>query len=68
MLKRNVGTPDRVIRIVLGIALLAFTFFGSGPLRWLGLLGLVSLGTAVLGSCPVYSLFGISTCPLTRKP
>jgi hypothetical protein len=57
----NEGAVDRTIRVVVGVGLLALTFVG--PRTWLGLIGLVPLGTGILGYCPLYGLFGISTCP-----
>ncbi len=61
---RNVGTIDRVIRIVLGLALLALIVLVDAPWRWVGLVGLVPLLSAVAGFCPLYSLLGMSTCPM----
>jgi hypothetical protein len=58
----NVGKVDRIVRIILGLALLAVVLLGQGPLRWLGLIGIVPLATAFMGWCPAYSLFGMSTC------
>jgi cadmium resistance protein CadD (predicted permease) len=57
---RNEGTLDRVLRIALGIALLALVWVG--PRSMLGLLGLIPLATGVFGFCPLYSLLGVSTC------
>jgi len=61
----NVGVIDRVIRVVAGIALLAFAlgyiFPGTGW-NWAGWIGVVPILTAVLGWCPAYTLLGISTC------
>jgi hypothetical protein len=63
-MKNNVGGIDRIIRIVMGLAALGAGYhFGS----WLGLIGLVPLLTAFVGSCPLYSLLGFSTCPLKQK-
>ena len=56
----NSGTIDRVIRVVLGIGLLSIVFVG--PHTMWGLLGLVPLLTAAIGSCPIYTLLGIGTC------
>lgn len=68
MLVRNEGTPDRIIRGVLGIALLAAIFALSGLWQWLaGIVGLVLLVTAIVGMCPAYQLLGISTCPIQPK-
>ncbi len=59
-LATNEGAVDRTIRIVAGIALLSLIWIG--PKTLLGLIGLVPLATGILGYCPLYSVFGISTC------
>ncbi len=64
-LTTNEGTIDRVIRIVVGAALLALTFLGPKTL-W-GLVGLVPLITGIAGTCPLYSILGLSTCPLKSR-
>ncbi|MFT0860761.1 DUF2892 domain-containing protein [Ancylobacter sp. G4_0304] len=64
---RNVGNLDRALRVVIGLALLSLLFLLDGNLRWLGLIGLVPLLTAFLGTCPLYSLVGLSTCPLAPR-
>tara|TARA_R110002074_G_scaffold127707_7_gene267273 strand:+ start:3741 stop:3938 length:198 start_codon:yes stop_codon:yes gene_type:complete len=62
MLARNVGTIDRILRIVIGAALLvAFFMSPDSGLRWLYLIGLIPLVTGLLGSCLMYRLFGYST-------
>jgi hypothetical protein len=67
MFARNVGGIDRVIRIVVGLALVAGYFLNpDASLRWLYLLGIIPLATGVLGTCGLYSLIGISTCPVKR--
>jgi hypothetical protein len=60
MFKQNVGGLDRLIRIAIGMALLALIFVGPQTL-W-GLVGLVPLLTGVLRTCPIYSLIGVNTC------
>lgn len=55
----NVGTIDRALRIAVGLALLALVFVGPKTL-W-GLIGLVPLGTALIGFCPAYRLLGMRT-------
>jgi hypothetical protein len=55
---KNVGSADRNIRIVLGIAII---IIGVAMQSWWGLVGLVPLLTAGLNFCPLYSIFGIST-------
>jgi hypothetical protein len=66
-MKQNVGAADRAVRIVLGLGLLSAIFFVEGSVRWFGLVGLIPLATGLVGSCPLYSLFGLSTC-LVAKP
>jgi len=64
MFKRNVGTIDRVFRIVLGLILIALVF--TGPQTPWGWIGIVPLVTGFMRTCPLYTLFGLSTCPLGR--
>jgi hypothetical protein len=52
------------VRVVLGVGALSLTVVG--PQTMWGLLGLVPLATALLGSCPLYTLLGISTCPMKK--
>ena len=57
---RNVGTIDRILRIVVGLGLISLAFWGpKTPWGWLGVVPLI---TAALGWCPPYSLLGINTC------
>jgi hypothetical protein len=63
LLARNEGAADRTIRVLLGIALLSLYLFGPET-RW-ALLGLAPLLTGLIGTCPLYSLLGIHTCPVT---
>jgi len=59
---RNEGTIDRVLRVGLGVALIALVFVGpQTPWGWLGL---VPLLTGMVGSCPLYRLVGVNTCKL----
>ncbi len=58
----NMGSIDRIVRAVVGIALLSLVFLLEGGVRWFGLIGIVPLVTAALGWCPAYLPFGISTC------
>ena len=58
-MKRNEGTIDRVVRVALGVALLALVFVG--PQTWLGLIGVVPLVTGLVGYCPLYRVLGLST-------
>jgi len=65
LLKRNEGSVDRVLRVALGLGLLSLVFVG--PQTWWGLVGIVPLLTGLIGSCPLYSLFGWSTCSLKTQ-
>lgn len=60
----NVGTIDRAIRVVVGLALVAAFFYAPGESAWryLYLIGLVPLVTGLAGSCPAYRVLGLSTC------
>lgn len=60
----NEGTIDRVLRVLLGIALLSLVFFGPKTL-W-GLVGVIPILTGLAGFCPLYAVLGIRTCPMTR--
>jgi hypothetical protein len=62
---RNVGVIDQYVRIVAGLALVAFAFQDGIEIQgwhWLGFIGFVVLLTAFFRNCPLYSAFGISTC------
>ena len=61
---KNEGTIDRALRVIAGAALVSLVFVGpETPWGWIGLVPLV---TGLVGNCPVYSLLGISTCPIKR--
>ena len=68
MFKKNEGTVDRALRIVAGLALIAAFFaMPEASYRWAFLIGIVPLATGLMGSCPVYSILGISTCPVKKS-
>ena len=56
----NESTFDRIVRAVLGILLISVVFVG--PKTAWGLLGFVPLLTGLVGFCPLYRFFGVSTC------
>ncbi|HYN39177.1 MAG TPA: DUF2892 domain-containing protein [Rhodospirillales bacterium] len=61
---KNVGTIDRVLRIVAGLVLIALVFVGpQTPWGWIGI---VPLATALIGWCPAYRLIGVNTCAIGR--
>lgn len=59
---RNEASWDRILRVVLGLVLLSLVFVGPQTL-W-GMLGAVPLLTGLMGYCPLYQLFGFSSCPI----
>jgi len=63
-MKKNVGSFDKIFRIVVGIAVLSLLFLLEAPMNYLGLIGLVPLGTALMNWCPLYTLLGINTCKI----
>jgi hypothetical protein len=63
-MQSNEGMVDRLVRVVLGLGLLALIFVG--PKTWLGLIGLVPLITGFVGFCPLYRLIGVRTGPAAR--
>jgi hypothetical protein len=63
-MQTNEGTADRLIRIVVGLGLLALVFVGpQTPWGWIGVVPLV---TGLVGYCPLYRLIGFNTCPAKR--
>jgi hypothetical protein len=61
MLKINIGSVDRVLRVILGLVLIALVFVGpQTPWGWLGVIPLV---TGLVRFCPLYTLLGVNTCP-----
>jgi hypothetical protein len=65
ILPHNESALDRSLRVIVGLALLSLVFVGpQTPWGWLGL---VPLATGLLGSCPIYTLFGLSTCPIAGR-
>ena len=69
MLKQNEGSTDRIIRVFVGIGLVATgLFWSTGVMQIIAYgIGAVALITGVLGFCELYAVFGISTMPAKRK-
>lgn len=64
LLPLNEHVIDRAIRVVLGVVLLSLVFVGpQTPFGWIGLLPLL---TGLVGSCPLYTVLGIGTCPVKK--
>ncbi len=68
MFTTNVGGIDRALRILVGLALLAWFFLdrGEGAWHYAKLIGIVPLLTGLFGTCPAYSILGLSTCPMKK--
>lgn len=62
-MKKNVGTIDKAIRVILALVLFSLFFILDGNSRYWALLGFVPLATGLMNFCPLYTLFGLSTCP-----
>ncbi|MDD3732161.1 MAG: DUF2892 domain-containing protein [candidate division Zixibacteria bacterium] len=58
-MNKNIGTADKIIRIIVGIIIIALGIYYRS---WWGLLAVIPLGTAVFGFCGLYPLLGINTC------
>lgn len=56
---KNIGSADRILRIIIGLAVLGAGYYYHS---WWGLVGLVPLLTATFRVCPAYLPFGLSTC------
>jgi hypothetical protein len=65
----NVGTIDQYVRIVVGLALIAYALQDGPSIQgwhWIGFIGLVPLATAFFKSCPIYTVLGISSCTVRQ--
>ncbi len=60
MFSINEGLIDRLLRIIVGIGLIALVFVG--PMTPLGWIGVIPLFTGIVGWCPIYTVLGIKTC------
>lgn len=67
MFKNNVGGLDRGVRIIAGLVLLALFFiYPDASWRYFALIGVIPLFTGLFGTCPLYSIIGLSTCPVKK--
>ena len=67
-MKINVGNPDRILRVAIGLALIAAAAFDVPYIGAWGYIGVVPLLTGLFGICPAYSIFGFNSCPIKNKP
>lgn len=63
-MQKNVGGIDKLMRILVGIALIAWAVLGGPLWAWVGI---VPVTTGLLGWCPLYPLLKINTCPLRKN-
>lgn len=66
-MNKNVGRIDAVIRIILSLIFFSLFFILEGNLRFLAVVGIIPLVTGLIGTCPLYMILGIKTCPLKTK-
>ncbi len=59
-MKQNVHNIERVVRVVIGLAIVSLVFIG--PQSAWGWLGLIPIATGLTGRCPPYAMLGIDTC------
>ncbi len=64
-MKANVGGIDRILRALVGVALIALA--ATHVIGVWGYIGVVPLLTAAIGFCPAYTLLGLSTCPMKKN-
>lgn len=64
-MKINVGTIDRVLRVLAGLTLV--TLAATGTVGIWGWIGVVPLATGLFKFCPAYVLFGLNTCPMEKR-
>ena len=65
IMKLNVGSIDRAVRIIIGIVLIALA--ATNTVGWWGWLGIILLLTGLFRFCPLYRMLGICTCPISNK-
>lgn len=63
-MKKNVGSVDKIVRIVLGLAIGAAGYYYQS---WWGLIGIIPFATALISFCPVYTLLKLSTAEKTKE-
>ena len=65
-MKKNVGNADKAVRIILALVAVYFAYTGTFEAAWvtyvLYAVAIIMLLTSLMGSCPCYSIFGMSTC------
>ncbi len=64
MMQNVCSTTERIVRVIIGLAILSLVYFlrDQGAVRYLGLVGFIPIGTAVIKYCPISHLLGFNTC------
>jgi hypothetical protein len=62
-MKANIGKIDKIIRIIIGLAIAGVGLYFQS---WWGLLAIIPIATAIFSFCGLYTIFGISTCPMKK--
>lgn len=64
-MEKNIGTVDKIIRVLIGLALIALVFVGpQTPWGWIGVPFIL---IALVGVCPIYKIIGVSSCKVCKK-
>ncbi len=63
-MKKNIGSIDKIIRIVVGLIIAIWGFMDS---NWFGLIAIIPIATAFINFCPLYTIFGLNTCKIKSK-
>ena len=66
----NVGTVDRIVRLVIGVLLLGYAMrigLADTGWNWVGWIGVIPILTAIFAYCPLYRFLGFSSCPLAHR-
>jgi hypothetical protein len=63
----NIGSTDKFVRVAIGISIFSLALVLPSQLKLISLLGVIPILTALVRWCPLYTLFGLSTCPIGRK-
>ena len=73
-MRANVGSADRIVRIIVGLALMVFPFvsglalFANPVAQWGSVaIGLILVVTALVRFCPLYTIFGLSSCKVPNR-
>ena len=66
-MNKNVGSIDKIVRLILALGLFSLFFILEGNARYWALMGLIPLVTGLINFCPIWAIFGVNTCPLKTE-